>query len=109
MIDCKDQDLRAIYLSQLKINAENIVTTKPKDMLSCNYKSNLLDITYFFMEDKEVAENKLEEITKLEASIKRRETLLANPNYVAKAPANIVELDRQKLQEEKARLKILKD
>ena len=44
----------------------------------------------------------------LEASILRRETLLANENYVNKAPAKIVELDRQKLEEEKKKLEELK-
>ena len=43
----------------------------------------------------------------LEASIKRREKLLANENYVNKAPANIVENDRKKLEEEKKKLEEL--
>ena len=34
----------------------------------------------------------------------RREKLLANENYVNKAPKQIVELDRQKLAEEKQKL-----
>ena len=37
-------------------------------------------------------------------SINRREMLLANENYVNKAPAKIVEMDRQKLEEEKVKL-----
>ena len=45
-------------------------------------------------------ENIVEEIKKLEASIARRKGLLSNENYVNKAPANIVEMDRKKLAEE---------
>ena len=43
----------------------------------------------------------------LEASIKRREKLLANENYVNKAPKKIVDLDRIKLEEEKKKLELL--
>ena len=38
----------------------------------------------------------------------RREKLLSNENYVNKAPKNIVDMDRQKLEEEKAKLSELK-
>ena len=51
----------------------------------------------------------IEEINKLKASIERREKLLANSNYVSKAPANIVEADRKKLLEEKEKLAILEN
>jgi valyl-tRNA synthetase len=43
-------------------------------------------------------------IKTLKASIERREKLLSNENYVNKAPKQIVELDRQKLEEEKKKL-----
>ena len=44
------------------------------------------------------------QINMLIDSIARREKLLSNENYVNKAPANIVELDRKKLEEEKQKL-----
>ena len=47
------------------------------------------------------------QIEGLKASILRREKLLSNPNYVNKAPKNIVDMDRQKLEEEKKKLKEL--
>ena len=47
------------------------------------------------------------QITALKASIARREKLLANENYVAKAPKNIVDMDREKLKEEKEKLALL--
>lgn len=43
----------------------------------------------------------------LKASIERREKLLSNENYVNKAPTKIVEMDRQKLVEEKKKLEEL--
>ena len=44
---------------------------------------------------------------KLENSISRREKLLANQNYVNKAPKNIVETERQTLEKEKQELDII--
>ena len=41
---------------------------------------------------------------RLECSIARREKLLSNENYVAKAPANIVDQERKNLEEEKESL-----
>ena len=52
--------------------------------------------------------NKASQIKVLESSIARREKLLSNENYVNKAPANIVENDRKKLEEEKKKLEELK-
>ena len=48
-----------------------------------------------------------DEINKLKESIERREKLLSNENYVNKAPKNIVDLDKQKLEEEKKKLEEL--
>jgi len=99
--------LRDIYYSQLKIKEENIITETPNDKLNLNYKSKNIDITYYYEGNKEDDAKKQEEIEKLRASIARREGLLSNENYVNKAPANIVELDRKKLQEEKEKLALL--
>ena len=73
-------------------------------MVSCNFKSSNINITYFFEREEIDTKALEEEIAKLEQSIKRREGLLANENYVNKAPANIVELDRKKLAEEKEKM-----
>ena len=43
----------------------------------------------------------------LENSIARREKLLSNEGYVNNAPSNIVDAERQKLEEEKGKLEIL--
>ena len=46
---------------------------------------------------------------RLMASINRRKNLLANENYVSKAPANIVENDRNNLQKEENELKLIEE
>lgn len=104
-----EENLLKVYSSQLKIKQENLVNEVPSSLKSINYKSKYIDITYYF-EQEEVDNNKiLEEIEKLTASIERRKKLLANENYVNKAPKNIVELDRKKLKEEEEKLSLLKN
>ena len=103
------QLLKSIYYSQLKIKEENLVDSEITDMLSSNYQSKNIDITYYYQGSKEDESKKIEEINKLKASIERREKLLANSNYISKAPANIVEADRKKLLEEKEKLAILEN
>ena len=50
----------------------------------------------------------VKEMETLENSIKRREALLANENYVSKAPAALVEKERETLKQEQEKLAILK-
>ena len=49
------------------------------------------------------------EKTNIIASITRREKLLANENYVNKAPSNVVESERNNLAKEKEKLLDLED
>ena len=102
--ECSKEEFINIYASQLKITEENLTSDDPDNMISSNYKSSFINITYFF--EKEFIDTKAleEEIAKLESSIDRRKKLLSNENYVNKAPSNIVELDRKKLAEEEEKL-----
>ena len=54
-------------------------------------------------------ENLYKEKDRLEMSINRREKLLANQNYINKAPKNIVENERETLKKEKQELDIILD
>ena len=56
---------------------------------------------------KEDIENLIKEKKSLENSIARREKLLSIEGYVNNAPSNIVDAERQKLEEEKGKLEIL--
>ncbi len=106
--ECSNEELINVYASQLKITEDNLTSCDP-GLISCNYKSSSIDITYYF--EREVIDTGAlkEEIEKLETSIKRRQNLLSNDNYVKKAPSNIVELDRKKLAEEEEKLSRLKE
>lgn len=97
-----------LYFHQLKIQEDNLTNIELIDLEKETYKSSLIEITYYFEGNKDNSKI-LEEIESLEKSIERRQSLLNNPNYVNKAPANIVELDRKKLSEEIEKLNILKE
>ena len=99
-----EEKYKDIYVSQLKLDKHKYINES--GLTKYNYKSKYIDINYY-EENKENDSNKIEEINKLKQSIERREKLLSNENYVNKAPQNIVELDRKKLEEEKDRLKLL--
>ncbi len=105
--ECKKEELIKIFASQLKIGEKNLTSDDPDNMVTCNYKSSNINITYFFEQEHIDTKALEEEINKLKQSTERREKLLSNANYVNKAPSNIVELDRKKLKEEKEKLQLL--
>ena len=104
---CDDDNLVDIFKSQLKIGDDNLSGEISSDMNSCNYKSNNINITYYFIQDNDNSINLEDEINKLKESIARREKLLSNENYVNKAPKNVVDMDKAKLLEEKDKLSVL--
>ena len=102
MFDTEDDN--DLIVKMLKLN-ENIVT-KPLGIKAYKVFSNRIKATIFFEKIETEADKLAKEATIkiLTESIARREKLLANENYVNKAPANIVEMDRKKLAEEKQKL-----
>ena len=108
LITSNNEEALSIYKAQLKITEEYEITSPVADLASKTFKSNYVEITYYYEEEKVDTALLEEEIKKLEASIARRKNLLSNENYVNKAPANIVEQDRKKLEEEEQKLENLK-
>ena len=92
----------------LKLDETNIIR-EPLGIKAYKVFSSRVKAQIFFEKVETELEKKAKEdtINQLKASITRREKLLANENYVNKAPANIVELDRKKLEEEKQKLEEL--
>ena len=102
MFDTEDDN--ELIVKMLKIE-ENIIK-KPLGIKAYGVFSSRIKAKIFFEKVETEAEKfaKEAQIRILKDSISRREKLLANENYVNKAPAKIVELDRQKLAEEKKKL-----
>ena len=102
------KELYKVYASALKIKEENLVTEK-QDLNNVNYKSSMIDITYYFEAEEINETQKQKEIEMLKKSIERREKLLSNEGYINKAPKQIVENEREKLKEEEEKLKLLQN
>ena len=102
------EDDNDLIVKLLKIDKDNIVN-KPLGIKAYNVFSSRIKATIFFEKVESEADKILKEtqIKALQLSISRREALLANENYVNKAPAKIVEMDRTKLEEEKKKLEEL--
>lgn len=96
-----------LVIKMLKI--EDNIITEPLSIKSYKVLTQDIKATIFFekVETEEDKALKEAQIKDLKASIERREKLLSNENYVNKAPQNIVEMDRNKLAEEKKKLEEL--
>ncbi len=105
MFDTEDDN--ELIVKMLKL--EEHIVKEPLGMKAYKVFSARVKAQIFFEKIESEADKALKEanIKLLKASIERREKLLANENYVNKAPANIVEMDRQKLEEEKKKLEEL--
>ena len=107
MFSTDDDNERIVKLLRL----DNNVVKEPLGIKSYKVFSNRIKAHIFFEKIETEAEKNLNKaaIEVLKKSIERRKKLLANENYVNKAPKNIVELDRKKLKEEEEKLKNLLD
>ena len=100
-LEVETASLDDLAVKMLKLDDKLVTESKKntKILVSIN------DITAYICYDNNIdKEEVLKELTKkketLEASIKRRNNLLSNENYVKKAPSNIVEKERLDLQKE---------
>ena len=105
MFDTTDNN--DLIVKMLKL--DNNLVDRPLGIKSYKVFSNKIKATIYFEKIETEADKLLKEgqIKLLKSSIERREKLLSNENYVNKAPKNIVELDRKKLEEEKKKLEEL--
>ena len=88
----------------LKINDAMIVNESNKNKLNVKYQDYDLDICYEIVLSEEDMALKQKQIESLKQSIERRKKLLANVNYVNKAPQALVEKERKTLAEEEEKL-----
>ena len=97
-------DYKELVLNMLKVKNENLTDEISDNSISYNGYT----IYYIFDNTKNLEEEKnnlIKEKEKLENSIERRKKLLSNENYVAKAPQNIVEKEKEDLLKEENNLK----
>ena len=106
MIEPSEENELIIKMLKLK----DSIIDKALNINAYKVFSNKVKATIFFEKIETEADKALKEaqIKALELSIERRKKLLSNENYVNKAPANIVEMDKKKLEEEIKKLEELK-
>ncbi len=106
MFDTADDNDLIVKMLKIKDN----LIDKPLGIKAYKVFSTRIKAQIFFEKVESEADiaMKEEQIKSLEASIMRREKLLSNENYVNKAPKEIVDNDRRKLEEEKVKLSELK-
>ena len=93
-----------LIFKMLKINDDMIVNESNKKKLNVKYQDYDLDICYEIVLSEEDMALKQKQIESLKQSIERRKKLLANVNYVNKAPQELVEKERKTLAEEEEKL-----
>ena len=93
----------------LKINDTMIIQESAKNKINVKYQDYDLDIYYEIVLSKEDLDLKQKQIESLKQSIERRKKLLANVNYVNKAPQELVEKERKTLAEEEEKLKSMEN
>jgi valyl-tRNA synthetase len=105
MFDTTDDNELIVKMLKLQDN----LVKEPLGIKAYKVFSNRIKAQIFFEKIETEADKaaKTAQIELLKASIARREKLLSNENYVNKAPKNIVDLDKQKLEEEKKKLEEL--
>ncbi len=91
------------------LKLEECIIKEKLDIKSFEVFTKNYGMTIFFEkeETKEDIEIKEKQIESLKSSIKRREGLLANENYVSKAPKELVEKEKENLEKEKLELESL--
>ena len=93
----------------LKIKDDMIIESSNKTKFNVKYQDYDIDIYYEMNLTQENLELKQKQINSLKESIERRKKLLANANYVNKAPKHLVEKERNTLKEEEEKLKLLEN
>ena len=106
--DIIDYNNNELLNKMLKITDKIVEKSIYSDKLTVELYDYKLDIYFDNSSNSEEEEKRIkEEIEKLKASIERRKKLLANENYVNKAPEAIVNKEREDLKKEEDRLELL--
>ena len=94
-------------MQMLKITDHIASESQSKNKYEVVYKNYNMTLCDEKEESKEDIEKKEKEISFLKASIEKREKLLANENFVKKAPEKLVKEEQEKLEAEKQKLNLL--
>ncbi len=96
-----------IIIRMLKL--QDVIINEKLDINSYEVKANEYEATIYYekVESEEDKALKEKQINDLRNSIERRKKLLSNENYVAKAPKELVEKEKESLKKEEEKLELL--
>ncbi len=96
-----------IIIRMLKL--QDVIIKEKLDINSYEVKANEYEATIYYekVESEEDKALKEKQINDLRNSIERRKKLLSNENYVAKAPKELVEKEKESLKKEEEKLELL--
>ena len=96
-----------IIIRMLKL--QDVIINEKLDINSYEVKANEYEATIYYekVESEEDKALKEKQINDLKNSIERRKKLLSNENYVAKAPKELVEKEKESLKKEEEKLELL--
>jgi valyl-tRNA synthetase len=97
------------YISKLALTNEIKVVTSEKDFsdnsVVLTFNDMIVSLPLDSMVDSKAEQERIEkEIARLQSEIERSEKLLSNEGFVAKAPAKLIEAEKEKLEKNKALL-----
>ena len=104
-----DIELKELVINMLKLQDKEVTNIEGNVE---KIKVNNLEVSIIYDNSKNLeAEKEMlqKEYSMLESSIARREKLLSNEAYLNKAPTNVVEAEKEALNKELERLKIIKN
>ena len=105
IVKIEEESARRIVINMLKLS-DKMAEDEETGNIEVKYEGLEVDIVYDNSKNLEEEKEKLlKERESLESSIMRREKLLANENYVMKAPKEIVDKERESLEKERNLLK----
>ena len=103
-------DRKDLILKMLKVKNDQFTEDVNEEGIHFTSSDGKYEIRFMFNNEENKQKEKetlIKEKERLEASIQRREKLLANENYVKKAPDTVVQNDREALAKEKQELDLV--
>ena len=101
-------DELSLYLGRFSFAKELVIASKASSKGIKYVYNNANLYVEDDISDEEKEAKKAKDIAFLEAEIKRGEMMLNNPNFISKAPKEKVDLERKKLEDNKAKLAQIK-
>jgi valyl-tRNA synthetase len=101
---------KEFFAEMTKIEATDLLTALPADGTTLSFKDEVFGISFELTVDVEAKKARLElDKTKCKKEIEKAQQKLASPSFIEKAPAAVVEQEKQRLNDYLVQLKAIED